>query len=445
MLPIIWMSPWNSYFKDIEVAYLLKETIKKYNKAVILVADEPAISTYLAMGYNFSKARSKAILKWNNLKNRTKRVILELWIEEENIIIVDWEEDIKNNENYLIEFENINNLYQNNIDFKRSVNSTSENVLLKSWKEFSKEDVEKSTYYLLSEIAFLEFSVNYFNESRISYVYHKNWRVFEDYIAWVFDNKIKEKLDFVLLENPYEKYLLFNNNTSRFKKILENKSLKITYSDYFNIFKEKWNWEFEWLFFDIINYIWKKENLKLNFVEKSWYWIIEDRLNKGFADIFSSPVWPTKERKLNMFFSKSIFESEIYTYFNYNSKFKNSTLEDLYENENLRIVVKENDIHHDLAKKYFPKARLIWIPQLSAIEEILDFVIDNRADMTFWDDKLVWIYLKENNLNKNILRKKWFWEKPIIIYQNCFALPWWEFELKKIIDSWIDEYLKINY
>jgi hypothetical protein len=43
------MSPGNSYFKDREVAYLLRETIKRYNKAVVLVADEPAISTYLAL------------------------------------------------------------------------------------------------------------------------------------------------------------------------------------------------------------------------------------------------------------------------------------------------------------------------------------------------------------------------------------------------------------
>jgi len=74
-LPIIWMSPWNSYFKNKEVAYLLKETILKYDKAVIMVADEPAISTYLAMWYSFSKAKNKAILKWNNLKNRTKKVL----------------------------------------------------------------------------------------------------------------------------------------------------------------------------------------------------------------------------------------------------------------------------------------------------------------------------------------------------------------------------------
>jgi hypothetical protein len=61
----------------------------------------------------------------------------------------------------------------------------------------------------------------------------------------------------------------------------------------------------------------------------------------------------------------------------------------LFNNREIRIAVKENDIHHDLAKNFFPNARLVWIPQLSSIDNILNFVKDNRADMTFWDGELV--------------------------------------------------------
>lgn len=443
MLPIIWMSPWNSYFKDIEVAYLLKETIKKYNKAVILVADEPAISTYLAMWYNFSKARNKAILKWNNLKNRTKKVISSLGLWGENIIIVDWENEIKNNLDYLEKFKKVNVLYENNLKFRESVNETSKTVILKDWKTITEAEIKQATYYLLSEIAFLEFSVKYFNVDKISYVYHKNWRVFEDYIAWIFDEKIKNHLDFILIENPYEKYFLLEDKKySRFDAIVKSKSLKVTFSPYFDLFEELWDWKYSWLFFDIINFISKKEWFKLDFVEKSWYWIIWERLNTWFADIFCSPVWPTKDRKLNMFFSESIFESKIFAYINSNSKFCNSKLEDLFNNREIRIAVKENDIHHDLAKNFFPNARLVWIPQLSSIDNILNFVKDNRADMTFWDGELVWKYLLRNNYSKHLFVKKWFGYNPIITYQNCIALPWWEFELKKIIDLWIQDYLK---
>jgi hypothetical protein len=87
--------------------------------------------------------------------------------------------------------------------------------------------------------------------------------------------------------------------------------------------------------------------------------------------------------------------------------------------------VKENDIHHDLAQEFFPKARLVRVPQLSDISEVIKFVIENRADMTFWEDKLTQRYLEENKFSIGILTKKSF-EKdtPITIYDNCFALPW---------------------
>lgn len=200
MLPIIWMSPWNSYFKDKEVAYLLKETILKYGKAVVLVADIPAISTYLAMWYNDKKAKEKAILKWNNLKNRTKKVINELWIDENKVIIIDWEKEIKNNADYLKGYENIEKMYQNNELFHLRVNETSEEVLKNSWKFYSEENVEIATHYLLSEIAFLEFAPSFFEIEKIAYVYHKNWSIFEDYISWIFDWKFREYLDFLIIK-----------------------------------------------------------------------------------------------------------------------------------------------------------------------------------------------------------------------------------------------------
>ena len=50
-IPIIGMSPGNSYFKDEVVKELLKKVVEQYGKAVVMIADIPAISTYVALGY----------------------------------------------------------------------------------------------------------------------------------------------------------------------------------------------------------------------------------------------------------------------------------------------------------------------------------------------------------------------------------------------------------
>lgn len=444
MLPIIWMSPWNSYFKDKEVAYLLKETILRYNKAVVLVADIPAISTYLAMWYNDKKAKEKAILKWNNLKNRTRKVINELWIDENKVIIVDWYKEIINNINYLKSYEKVEKIYKSNELFHLKVNETSEEVLKNSWKTYTKENIEIATHYLLSEIAFLEYAPEFFKVEKISYVYHKNWYIFEDYISWIFDWKFREYLDFILLENPYETFLsLWEQNKTREELVKTRWVIKCMFVQYYEYFGEN-KWEYSGLFYDILKKVSQKHWLKIEFVEQTGYWVIVERLNSWFADIFCSPVWPTNKRKQELFFSKSVFESKIFMYFNKDSIYNNYDLKDLFQVKELRIAIKENDIHHDLALKYFPNARFVRVPQLSDISEIIKFVIENKADMTFWEDKLVYKYLQSNNLPKNILIQKSFESnKPVIIYDNCFALPWWEFELKWLLDEDIKTSLEI--
>lgn len=441
MLAIIGMSPGNSYFKDREVAFLLRETIKRYGKTAIMVADIPAISTYQAMWYTPSKARSKAVLNGNNLKNRTKRIINDLGIQDENIIIVNRDLDIKDNPAYLEKFASVLTLYQTNNNFQKSVNKTSQEVLDKNGKEYTSEDIQQATHYLLSEIAFLEYAPLFFKTPKIAYIYHKNRRIYEDYIAWIFDGTPKWYLDFILLEAPHETYLpLVNRNKTRLEIVQERGIINCSFVPYYEQFTIDNEWNYSGVFFDIIGHIAQKNNLQLKFVEQTGYGTLTQRLITWDIDIFCSPTWPTAIRKLEMFFSVSLFESNIFAYINTNSPYAAQELVALQENPYLRIAVKENDIHYELAQKYFPHARLVRVPQLSHIEEVITFVLDQRADMTFREDKLVNNYLKQHNISATQLTKKDSHHAPIATYNNCYALPRGEFDFKKLIDDGIDTY-----
>jgi hypothetical protein len=57
--------------------------------------------------------------------------------------------------------------------------------------------------------------------------------------------------------------------------------------------------------------------------------------------------------------------------------------------------------------------------------------------MTFWDEELVHLYTQTYGIDEGIfLQRDRYW-LPIATYQNCFALPWWEFELKEVIDAYL--------
>src|SRR5271156_6635082 len=89
---VIGMSPGNSYFKDEEIKYLLKTTVERFGRVAILIADIPAISTYVAFGYPENRARrDKAIPRGNSLKNKVRRAMEQLGYSDDIVNIVNWE------------------------------------------------------------------------------------------------------------------------------------------------------------------------------------------------------------------------------------------------------------------------------------------------------------------------------------------------------------------
>lgn len=199
---IIGMSPGNSYFKDEKIKFLLKETVEKYKKVSILIPDVPAISTYIAYGYAENVARrDKAIPQGNLLRNKVQRAMTQLGYNEQQVIVIDWKDQVEPNNNYQSELTKIKELYNDNDQFQADVDKATEDVLLSSGRDF--EDISKATkiavHYLLSEIAFLEWAPDFLKTKEISYIYHNNWPVYENYITGKYDNKSKPHMHFMIL------------------------------------------------------------------------------------------------------------------------------------------------------------------------------------------------------------------------------------------------------
>ena len=200
--PIIGMSPGNSYFKDEVVKQLLKKVVDKFGETAILIADVPAISTYIALGYPENRAwRDKALPQGNNLRNRVERAKNELGYSNEQVKVIDWKNEIEDNFNYKEKYKKVLELYQTNDAFQSSANDATREVLEYSEKEIPDMNsaIKIAVHYLLSEIAFMEFSSEYLKADRVTYIYHRNWPVYEKYIAGIFDNAQKNSLGFEIV------------------------------------------------------------------------------------------------------------------------------------------------------------------------------------------------------------------------------------------------------
>lgn len=200
--PIIGMSPGNSYFKDEVVKQLLKKVVDKFGKTAILIADVPAISTYIALGYPENRAwRDKALPQGNNLRNRVERAMKDLGYSSDQVKIIDWKNQIEDNAIYKEKYQKILELYKSNTDFQLLADDTTREVLEYSEKEISDLDsaVKIAVHYLLSEISFMEFAPEYLKTDKAIYIYHRNWPIYEKYIAGIFDNAQRPSLGFEII------------------------------------------------------------------------------------------------------------------------------------------------------------------------------------------------------------------------------------------------------
>lgn len=204
--PIIGMSPGNSYFKDEMVLELLKRVVEKYGKTAVLIADIPAISTYIALGYPENRARrDKALPQGNNLRNKVQRAMTELGYTNEQVKVIDWEIEIEKNPSYQEKYKQVLELYNSNKAFEEAANNATKGVLEYSDKQISDviSAVKIAVHYLLSEFAFMEFAPDYLQSKKVTYIYHKNWPVYESYRMGEFDRKVRDYLgsEIVTTEN----------------------------------------------------------------------------------------------------------------------------------------------------------------------------------------------------------------------------------------------------
>ena len=200
-LAIIWMSVGNPYFRPEVILDLVNFCSKKFSKIRILAPFEPAQYTYEALGNPENKAKRKARLNSNRLKNHTQRVLDQIKNKSSDIKIVDWSEDILPKEEYKKSLKEIEALYSKNKLFQKYCDDTTKEVLNGKTKEnidFEKA-VKIGVKYLLEELAFVLASPLIFGVSKTAYIYHNRWPIYENLVNGKYDKKVRNDVGFLLV------------------------------------------------------------------------------------------------------------------------------------------------------------------------------------------------------------------------------------------------------
>ncbi len=90
---------------------------------------------------------------------------------------------------YLSKLNEVDNLYKKNVKFRKAVRETTLEVVSDKMKEDMDDSIDEACLYLIEELSFVLASPKIYGSKSAKYLYHKNWKIFEDLIEGKFDKK----------------------------------------------------------------------------------------------------------------------------------------------------------------------------------------------------------------------------------------------------------------
>lgn len=200
---LVWMSAGNSHFKKEIIEKIIKFTNSNFSKTIIMSPDEPAEHTFKALGYEGNDVKKKARLNANLLHNRVRKIIESFnELDKNKFHVVEWIKEVIPNKDYQNKLIEIKELYKHNYNFHKDARETTRKVLHYKIKENTdiEKAIDEAVNYLLKELAFILASPTIYKTSKIVYIYHHQWVIYQNLINGKYDGRLRSKFEFMLFK-----------------------------------------------------------------------------------------------------------------------------------------------------------------------------------------------------------------------------------------------------
>jgi len=188
----------NSYFKEENLTKLLLWATENASSVYVMIPDEPAVHTLMALGKSESEAVKIARSKSNNLENKCLAIVQNHKLPP--VTIVRWVM-IANNEHYLRALEIIRQAYVDFDFFAKEVHATTLNVLKHAgFENPTDEQMRNGLEFLFKELAFITHSDLVLGQEKTAYVYHSTMKVLNNLIEGQYTFFKTEGVGFITAE-----------------------------------------------------------------------------------------------------------------------------------------------------------------------------------------------------------------------------------------------------
>ncbi len=171
----------NSFFSEKNLAILFDAFSPLFEKIGVVLVDKLSMHNYRAIQYDEGKAEKKLRRDANHMLNKFERIFTQTSFH--NIDVYQWK-DIESFGLYQKRVEAISYEYENNKDFKDTIDQTVGSVLCREMTDESDKQyaIDHGKWYFLKEIAFGTCINDFFNEKEVLTSYNRDLSFYRKYL-----------------------------------------------------------------------------------------------------------------------------------------------------------------------------------------------------------------------------------------------------------------------
>ncbi len=194
------------------------------------------------------------------------------------------------------------------------------------------------------------------------------------------------------------------------------------------------------IFFDLIEEVGKRLDLKVEWKEEVGYGVIAEGFRTGRYDLFCNTVWPIPTRAKEAVFTVPLYYSPVGIFVRHDDRRFDNNYRGLNAPE-FTLAVRDGDISDSISRTLLPKAKTVSVPELSGIDQPLLEVATRKADAVITEP----IHVFEFNSANSVKLRNITFDEPVKYFPNTLMMGKGEFQLKQMLDVTIQELISEGY
>ncbi len=222
-----------------------------------------------------------------------------------------------------------------------------------------------------------------------------------------------------------------DNEGSVYDRVMKTGVIRCGYTTWMPFFmKDPNTGKFSGIWYDVMQEVGKALDVKIEWSEEVSLANYITALEHNRIDMYCSDEWPTATRGKHVEYTSPIAYLAVGAVVRAEDRRFDNAFEKI-DAPDVTVTTIEGDMSAIIAKKNFPRAKLLELPALSDISMALNNVASGKADVTFVDRLTAAIFMK-NNLGKIRFVPA---ERPLRLFGDVLAAKLGEHKFVTMVDT----------